>query len=122
MHDSYSVTFNGDKARLHFKFLADPAPNVLSIFSIKSSLNDTTSRKVEYQNSVEFDCKSDQLYRYMVTCTVTLLNKTAFRPGVYDAVFSNDLGNISLTFEIKEQVDSTGYFLILTNWSSFSFC
>ncbi|XP_025100982.1 uncharacterized protein LOC112568095 isoform X2 [Pomacea canaliculata] len=108
MHDSYSVTFNGDKARLHFKFLADPAPNVLSIFSIKSSLNDTTSRKVEYQNRVEFDCKSDQLYRYMVTCTVTLLNKTAFRPGVYDAVFSNDLGNISLTFEIKEQVDSTG--------------
>ncbi|XP_025100983.1 uncharacterized protein LOC112568097 [Pomacea canaliculata] len=106
--DIYSATFNGGEARLEFKIIAYPPPDDLSVFYIGSSLNDNTLRKVEYKNTLKFECTSDGVYRYMVTCTVTLLNETIFSTGVYHAVFSNSLGNISLTFEIKEQLHTTG--------------
>lgn len=74
------------------------------VFSFTFLLNDTTSRRVGYQNSVTFKYASDNLQRDLVTFTVTLCNKTSFSAELYNTVLSNDPENISLTFEIKERL------------------
>lgn len=86
--------------------IAFPPPNLLSIFH-NGSANDSISRKVEHDDTVRSACLSDTSYSSMITCTVILLNKTVYDTGFYTVTFSNGLGNISFTFEVKERIYDT---------------
>lgn len=43
----------------------------------------------------------------MITCAVTLRNETAYAPGFYSVTFGNVQGNLTLTFEVKEKIQTT---------------
>ncbi|XP_025103187.1 uncharacterized protein LOC112569581 [Pomacea canaliculata] len=105
-NDSYVTTFVDEEASLMIKMIAFPSPNLLSIFH-NGSANDSISRKVEHDDTVRSTCLSDTSYSSMITCTVILLNKTVYVTGFYTVTFSNGLGNISFTFEVKERIYDT---------------
>lgn len=105
-NDSYVTTFVDDKASLMFQMIAFPSPKLVSIFYIGSS-NDSTPRMKEHENTGISTCSFDKVYSYMITCTVTLHNKTVYATGFYTATFSNILGNLSFPFEVKERIYDT---------------
>lgn len=103
MNDTYFTTFVDGQAGLTLKMNAYPLPKLLGVF-YNGSANNFISSKSEYENSVRSSCSSDASYSSMITCTVTLLNQTIFTTGLYTVTFSNELGDISFAFEIKEKL------------------
>lgn len=97
-NDSSLVMYEGNETTVHFEMIANPAPDRLMIYYIGSFLNDTLHKKLELENAAIFACKVNGIY--MLTCIVTLYNKTAFDTGFYSAEFSNGLGNVSFDFRI----------------------
>lgn len=94
------------EASLMFKMIAYPPPSLLLIFYNGSATN-SIFQKIDHENTVKSTCSSDTPISYMITCTVTLLNETIYAIGLYSVTFSNTLGNISFSFEVKEKLHIT---------------
>ncbi|XP_025102888.1 opioid-binding protein/cell adhesion molecule-like [Pomacea canaliculata] len=88
------------KGNLSFELTAYPAPEVKFIVHHGSTVNESMNIQSVKEN-VHVECVEELFAPALHTCKVTVRNVSAAHQGVYQIVFSNNLGEISFNFTVR---------------------